>query len=74
VLSVTDDGAGFDLPSEPRAEGGHGLLGMRERALAIGGTVEIEGHHVGADGQPAGARVVLRVPVRAEREGRAEAR
>ena len=73
VLSVTDDGAGFDLSGSPRSEGGHGLLGMRERALAIGGSVEIEGHHVGADGQPAGARVVLRVPVRGEREGRAEA-
>jgi signal transduction histidine kinase len=73
VLSVTDDGAGFEPSEAPRARGGHGLLGMRERALAIGGSVEIEGRHVGADGQPAGTRVVLRVPVRGEREGKAEA-
>ncbi len=40
VLSVGDDGAGFDLNTGPRF--GHlGLLTMRERAEAVGGHLEI---------------------------------
>ena len=39
VLTVTDDGAGFD-PSVDRS--GHGLLGMEERARLLGGSVEID--------------------------------
>ena len=42
-LSITDDGRGFDLQSAPRDETGHfGLLGMRERAQALGGQLTIE--------------------------------
>lgn len=40
VLSVTDDGVGF---VESAAEPGHfGLVGMRERARSVGGSVDIE--------------------------------
>ncbi len=44
VLSVSDDGAGFDVPAMlARASTGAslGLLGMRERAALIDGTVDI---------------------------------
>ncbi|MEU1406178.1 histidine kinase [Streptomyces sp. NPDC005728] len=36
-VTVLDDGAGAD--AEPGAGGGHGLLGMRERVTAVGGTL-----------------------------------
>jgi len=56
VLTIEDDGRGFD-PSRPPDEGhGLGLLGMRERASALGGHLTIEsrpGH---------GSRVVVTVP------------
>ena len=41
-LSVTDDGCGFDVDPTFRAYAGHwGLLGMRERATQIGGTLSV---------------------------------
>ena len=40
-LDVTDDGRGFD-PSEALKSGGLGLIGMRERAEALGGSLAIE--------------------------------
>lgn len=40
VVSVTDDGVGFD-PSTPAAGKSFGLLGMQERALVLGGKVTI---------------------------------
>ena len=40
-LDVTDDGCGFD-PSEALKRGGLGLIGMRERAEALGGSLAIE--------------------------------
>jgi signal transduction histidine kinase len=40
VLSVTDDGRGFD-PDEPGRRGHFGLVGMRERAQQIGGELTI---------------------------------
>jgi signal transduction histidine kinase len=39
LLTVTDDGQGFD-PAAPRA--GYGLLGMEERARLLGGTLQID--------------------------------
>jgi signal transduction histidine kinase len=36
---VSDDGRGFSFDD---AEGGLGIAGMRERALLVGGEVEIE--------------------------------
>lgn len=55
VVSVGDDGRGFDTESVER---GMGLLNMAERARRLGGQVEISS---AADG---GTSVVIRVPVR----------
>jgi signal transduction histidine kinase len=52
-LAVTDDGRGFDTAS---VRAGYGLLGMRERAEALGGALEIES----ATGR--GTRLLLRLP------------
>ena len=42
VLSVTDDGAGFETPAAAaRRPGGRGLTGMSERAAVFGGTVTV---------------------------------
>lgn len=51
TLSVTDDGRG---PSGP--DGGHGLIGIRERAAACGGTARA------GRGPDGGFRVVVRLP------------
>jgi two-component system sensor histidine kinase DegS len=39
-VSVTDDGAGFDVHAMPA--GHYGLRGMRERVLALGGELMID--------------------------------
>jgi signal transduction histidine kinase/ligand-binding sensor domain-containing protein len=39
VLTVTDDGVGFDPEGE---RSGHGLLGMEERARLLGGSLEVD--------------------------------
>lgn len=61
VLVIEDDGEGFD-PNEMKtgreAEGGLGLVGMRERAAIIGGTIEIE------SGPGKGTTVFVRVPMK----------
>jgi signal transduction histidine kinase/streptogramin lyase len=42
ALEVRDDGRGFALGEQPASQHGHyGLTGMRERAAAIGGTLEV---------------------------------
>ncbi|MET0626262.1 MAG: two-component regulator propeller domain-containing protein [Pyrinomonadaceae bacterium] len=42
-LSVTDDGRGFDAAGENGARAGHfGIVGMRERAEEMGGTLSVE--------------------------------
>jgi two-component system NarL family sensor kinase len=45
VLTVHDDGQGFDRRRRPRpgddAAGGHGIIGMRERARLIGGGLRL---------------------------------
>jgi two-component system sensor histidine kinase UhpB len=56
VVSVTDDGIG--LPGD--ADEDAGLRGMRERALAIGGTLTIDSH------ERTGVRVSLELPVPAD--------
>lgn len=58
TLTMTDDGRG---PSAP--VGGHGLIGIRERAAACGGSAET------GSGPDGGFRVVVRLPVAADREG-----
>ncbi|GAA1343143.1 ATP-binding protein [Arthrobacter roseus] len=46
TMDIYDDGAGFDpatLPSQPRPDGtGYGLLSLRERVLALGGSLNPE--------------------------------
>ncbi len=57
-LSVTDDGLGFDAENATSSEVGHfGLLGMRERAEKIGGTLTI------TSGLAAGTRIQVLVPI-----------
>jgi PAS domain S-box-containing protein len=56
MLTVTDNGSGFNSLSLPESEG-LGVAGMRERAGLIGGTLEVHS-------QPhKGTRVLLRVPI-----------
>jgi two-component system sensor histidine kinase NreB len=59
-LAVVDDGRGFPVDADLRTYSGRwGLLGMRERASQLGGSVAIRS----APGE--GTKVVLRVPIRA---------
>ena len=54
VLTVEDDGVGMQLPEQPHT---FGILGMRERARAIGGALAL-------DSTPgAGARARLQLPI-----------
>jgi signal transduction histidine kinase len=55
-LVVADDGTGFDLPGTLRHTHRLGLASMRERAEALGGTLEID------TAPGAGTRVLLEVP------------
>ena len=41
-LDIDDDGVGFTGAPQPRADGGYGLAGMRERIGAVGGDLHIE--------------------------------
>jgi len=59
LLTVMDNGVGFDEASIYR-EGSHGLMGMRERALMLGGQLEIGNSPRG------GGRVTVRLPLRAQ--------
>jgi signal transduction histidine kinase len=54
-LTVQDDGVGFD-PATVR-DGAFGLVGMRERALALGGSVEVEPN------APRGTTLRVRLPI-----------
>ena len=54
-LVVTDDGSGFTFDQAAR---GLGIAGMRERALLVGGEVDVESR------PGVGTRVRLRVPLR----------
>ena len=56
VLEVTDNGIGIDLNAGAGVRATLGLLGMRERAAAIGGTLGIER---GAGGRGTVVRVIL---------------
>jgi signal transduction histidine kinase len=59
VLIVEDDGVGFDPNKEASADGdkGMGLIGMRERAALVGGTLQIESK------PKAGTTIFARVPI-----------
>lgn len=56
LLEVEDDGRGIDA-TDATAAHSFGILGMRERALLLGGTVRIEGRDAAQ-----GTRVVVRIP------------
>ena len=45
-VSVTDNGEGV-IPDRVRSPGGHGLIGMRERAKLYGGSISIGPRSVG---------------------------
>ena len=55
VLTVHDNGIGF--PSTRRKEGSFGLIGIRERAYMLGGTLDIENPPGG------GGRLTVRLPL-----------
>ncbi|HYU16246.1 MAG TPA: PAS domain S-box protein [Candidatus Acidoferrum sp.] len=59
VLEVADDGRGIDQAERARS-GSLGILGIRERVAAFGGTLELRG------GPGRGTTAVVRVPVRHE--------
>lgn len=64
MLTVEDDGAGFDVESASRQKGHYGLVGMKERASVVDGDLEIiseKGH---------GTIVRLRVPLKVVGEER----
>ncbi len=56
VLSVCDNGVGFPERAAAK-EGSFGLLGIRERALALGGTLEVDNPPAG------GGRLSVRLPL-----------
>ncbi|MCB2019921.1 MAG: PAS domain S-box protein [Burkholderiaceae bacterium] len=56
VLTVCDNGVGFPAGAAAK-EGSFGLLGIRERALALGGTLEVDNPPAG------GGRLCVRVPL-----------
>jgi signal transduction histidine kinase len=59
-LAINDDGVGFETDRRPagrRAGGGLGLLGMRERANHVGGSLSVKSE------RRAGTDVVASVPV-----------
>ncbi len=58
TLDVDDDGVGFAGTPAPRADGGFGLVAMRERIAAVGGRLDVES----APGE--GTTVAAEVPVR----------
>ena len=58
IISVKDNGVGFDVPRAPGQNEGHfGLQGMRERLKRHGGTVKIESQ------SGTGTQVMLTVPI-----------
>ncbi|MDR7451655.1 MAG: ATP-binding protein, partial [Armatimonadota bacterium] len=63
-LTITDDGRGFDLSRvTTRREGGMGLLGMRERAELLGGTLRMTSR------AGEGTRIEATIPVGAGPDG-----
>jgi signal transduction histidine kinase len=55
-LEIADDGQGFDTDG-PIPEGHHGLANMRDRAVALGGTLEV------ASRRPGGTSIIVWIPV-----------
>lgn len=65
TISISDNGRGFDVERVINGEhsglGGHGLLGLRRRAEALGGSFEIKSE------RGAGTIVMLKVPASGQR-------
>lgn len=60
LLTINDDGIGFDPephPARRKRKGGLGLLAMRERATYVGGTLTIK------SARRAGTEIVVRIPL-----------
>ncbi|GAA3799921.1 sensor histidine kinase [Streptomyces coacervatus] len=68
TVSVTDDGEGVD-PDRKRERGGHGLIGMRERAKLYGGTIAVGPRSEGGFG----VHLTLPTSAQAARRGDADA-
>jgi signal transduction histidine kinase len=70
VLIVEDDGVGFNPDNEAGGNGdkGMGLIGMRERAALVGGTLQIESKPRG------GTTIFARVPAQLTEEEVEEAK
>ncbi|GAA3865788.1 sensor histidine kinase [Streptomyces lacrimifluminis] len=64
TVSVTDDGEGV-IPDRVRTGGGHGLLGMRERAKLYGGQIDIGPQDQGGFA----VRLILPTSARAAQQG-----
>lgn len=60
-LTITDDGIGFDpdhIGARSKGEGGFGLLGIRERAISVGGIFRIKSV------RRVGTEIDIRIPLR----------
>jgi PAS domain S-box-containing protein len=57
VLSIRDDGVGFDSDRDSPKGNGTGLIGLRERAACVGGTLKIK------SSPRAGTEVAARIPL-----------
>jgi len=63
ALAVADDGCGFE-PGAVSGDGMHfGLIGMRERAAKLGGTLEL------SSTVAVGTRVTIRIPRKQSKNG-----
>ncbi len=56
ILIVEDDGKGFNVKGKKTKSKGLGLIGMKERAALVGGTLEIE------SSRKQGTTIFARVP------------
>ena len=56
VLTVADDGKGFDVESAQKMAGHYGLAGMRRRCADLGGEMEMK------SSPGSGATLVFRIP------------
>lgn len=62
IFTAEDDGTGFDGKIDNREKRSLGLIGMRERALLLGGTFQLKG------GPGEGVRIRIEIPMPGEQE------